>query len=82
MFWKKDDTSVEKIVLCIEKMHCNSCAFNIDTTLEELSGVVEAKTSYARSQTEVTYDPDKTSVDQMITAITSMGYAASTKNQS
>jgi copper chaperone CopZ len=80
MFWKKQtDTQSTQISFQIEGMHCNSCAFNIDTALEELPGVAEAKTSYAHSHTIVLYDPKKTSVEQMMAAITSVGYSARPK---
>jgi copper chaperone CopZ len=42
---------------------------NIDGELEDTEGVKEAKTNYAKQQTEVTYDPEKISVDKMISII-------------
>lgn len=53
-------------------MHCVSCAMNIDGELEDTEGVKEASTNYAKQLTEVTYDPDKISVNEMIAAIKSI----------
>lgn len=50
-------------------MHCTSCAMNIDGELEDTEGVKEAKTNYARQQTEVTFDPEKISIDKIISII-------------
>lgn len=42
---------------------------NIDGELEDTEGVKEAKTNYAKQQTEITFDPEKISVDKMISII-------------
>lgn len=55
-------------------MHCTSCAMNIDFELEDLNGVKEAKTNYAKQVSIVTYDPKKVSHAQMIAAISKIGY--------
>jgi len=60
---------MQTIKLNIFGMHCTSCAMNIDGELEDTEGVKEAKTNYAKQQTEVTYDPEKISVDKMISII-------------
>lgn len=50
-------------------MHCASCAINIDGELEDLDGVKEAKTSYAKQKTEITFDPHKISLETIISTI-------------
>lgn len=57
-------------------MHCTSCAINIDFELEDLEGVKEAKTHYAKQKSEVTFFPDKVTREQMIAVITKLGYEA------
>jgi copper chaperone CopZ len=42
---------------------------NIDGELEDTEGVKEAKTNYAKQVTEVTFDPEKVSIDKMISII-------------
>jgi copper chaperone CopZ len=42
---------------------------NIDGELEDTEGVTEAKTNYAKQQTEVTFDPEKISIDKIVAII-------------
>lgn len=58
----------------ITGMHCTSCAMNIDGELEDLTGVKEANTSYAKAETEVSYDPDKVSLKDIESAVKKAGY--------
>lgn len=67
---------MKTITLKIVGMHCTSCAINIDFELEDLDGVKEAKTHYAKQTSEVTYNPDKVSSDQIIAAIQKLEYEA------
>ena len=60
----------------ITGMHCTSCAFNIDGELEDIDGVEEANTSFAKAETEVKFDPEKVSVDKIIKLIKTVGYTA------
>ncbi len=53
-------------------MHCTSCAMNIDFELEDAEGIKESRTNYARQQTEVTFDPEKISVEKVISIIRSV----------
>lgn len=62
--------------LKIEGMHCTSCAMCIDFDLEDLDGVKVAKTSYAKQETEIEFDEDKVSVEQIIACINKSGYKA------
>ncbi len=60
----------------ITDMHCTSCAFNIDGELEDMDGVKESNTSYARAETEVTFDVGKVKEKQIIDVIKKLGYTA------
>lgn len=60
---------MQTIKLNIFGMHCTSCAMNIDGELEDTDGVKEAKTNYAKQVTEVTFDPEKVSVNKLISVI-------------
>ena len=57
-------------------MHCTSCAINIDFELEDLEGVKESKTHYAKQKSVVRFNPDKVTHEQMIAVITHLGYEA------
>lgn len=66
----------KKKVFKIMGMHCSSCAMNIDGELEETEGVKSAKTNYAKSQTEVAFDPDIISEKEIGVVIKKVGYTA------
>ncbi len=58
----------------VKGMHCASCAMSIDEELEELAGVGEAKTSYRKEITEVTFDESQTDLEAIEGAIRKLGY--------
>ena len=57
-------------------MHCRSCSMLVDMTLGDLPGVEESRTDLASGMTEVRYDPQVVSLDDLIAAIRSAGYDA------
>jgi len=61
----------------ISGMHCTSCAFNIDGELEDMDGVKESNTNYAKAQTEVKYEQEKITEEEIIKVIKKVGYTAS-----
>lgn len=68
--------STTRKTFAITGMHCTSCAMTIDWQLEDLDGIVEAKTNYARGRTEVVYDASRVSDADILAAITEAGFAA------
>lgn len=60
----------------IENMHCTHCAMTIDWAIEDLAGVVEASTSFARGRTKVVVDPEKVNDMQIVAALRDVGYTA------
>lgn len=67
-------STIVKRKLQISGMHCSSCAMNIDFALEEAKGITSAKTSYAKQETEVEFDKEKTSTKEIISHIKKVGY--------
>lgn len=61
----------------IEGMHCTSCAMSIDMDLEDLDGVKQSNTSYAKMETEVEFDEEKVTDQNIIEIIEKLGYSAS-----
>lgn len=57
-------------------MHCNSCAMLIQMTVEDLPGVEDVKADAAAGTTQVTYDPDLLTPEQIAEAIRGAGYGA------
>jgi copper chaperone CopZ len=66
--------------LRIEGMHCASCALLIDEELEELPGVEESHTSYAKQETTVVFDTDRVELPTLLEAIEELGYRASQRD--
>ena len=62
------------VTLKIVGMHCTSCAMNIDFELEDLKGVKEASTNYAKQKTVVTFDPNVVNLGKIIEVIKSLEY--------
>lgn len=71
----KKKTNGQTVAFKIEGMHCTSCAMNIDGDLEDTEGVISATTSYAKSQTVITYDPSKVTQDKLKQVIESLEYS-------
>jgi Cu+-exporting ATPase len=67
---------MKKIKLKIDGMHCASCAMNIDGELEDVEGVKNSNTNYAKQNTEVEFDEEKIDELKIIKIIKSAGYTA------
>lgn len=57
-------------------MHCTSCAINIDFELEDIEGVKDVKTHYAKQLTTITFLSEKLKHEDIIAVITKLGYTA------
>lgn len=66
------------LTLHLSGMHCASCSLTVDDTLEELDGVLRSHTSYAKSTTRVTYDPQRITPASLLSAVESLGYTVQT----
>ncbi len=69
-------SKIVKTKLKIEGMHCSSCAMNIDMDLEDLEGIKEASTSYAKQVSEVEYDEEDVKIEDIVKSIEKTGYKA------
>lgn len=65
---------MKTVTFKIVGMHCTSCAMNIDFELEDLEGVKEVSTNYAKQQTIVTFDPTVVKLGEIIKVIKSLEY--------
>lgn len=68
----------QKHTLKIKGMHCTSCAMLIDCDLEDTKGVVKASTQYARQVTEVVFDDEEVTLENIIEIVKKTGYEAQT----
>ncbi len=62
--------------LKISGMHCSSCAMNIDGELEDTGKITSVSTSYAKGETEVKFDSDVISEEEIKRIIQKVGYTA------
>lgn len=67
-------TKIVKEKVKIGGMYCTACALLIDGDLEDLPGVKSAKTSYAKSETEIEFDETQLNLNQVISVIEKTGY--------
>ncbi len=67
-------SDVVKKLYSIQGMHCASCAMSVDWALEDLDGVAEASTSYAKGHTQVAFDPTRVDESAIRAAIVGAGY--------
>ena len=65
---------MKTVILKITGMHCTSCAMSIDFELEDLEGVKESSTNYAKQQTVVTFDPNRVKLGKIIEVINKLEY--------
>jgi copper chaperone CopZ len=58
----------------IEGMTCSGCERTVGKVLSNLQGVQSAKADLKSATVDVEYDPAKVSIDQIRTAVNSVGY--------
>lgn len=73
--------SFETKTLDIEGMTCSSCVRNVEETVQKQEGIQKATVNFASEKLQMTYDTDKTSVENIINVIEKRGYAASLPNK-
>lgn len=77
---KKVNNMTEKVTLNIFGMLTSDSAIEIDMALEKEDGVIEANTSSAMQQTEVTFDPKITNLTKIIAVLKKIGYEVEITN--
>lgn len=73
--------SAEKVILDVPGMTCPSCPFTVQKSLERLDGVISAEVTFETKKAQVTYDPARVSIDQMVEATTNAGYPSTAIKQ-
>ncbi len=66
--------SLKQITLPIQGMTCASCVVHVEGGLNEVEGVEKASVNLANERATVQFDPEKTTVDQMVAAVRDVGY--------
>ncbi|GAA0194645.1 heavy-metal-associated domain-containing protein [Glutamicibacter creatinolyticus] len=59
-----------------EGFSCPSCVGKIEKQVKKLDGVTEVKVHFASSRVQVQHDPQRASVQDLVSAIAKAGYKA------
>lgn len=65
---------METVTLPIKGMTCMGCVSSVKRVLGGMAGVARVEVSLEKAQAEVSYAPDKTSLQTIRAAITDAGY--------
>ena len=68
---------MEKVTLNVDGMTCGGCVASVTRVLKATPGVSDAVVELAVKRATVTFDPARTSVPALKSAIDAAGYAAS-----
>lgn len=72
---------IEKIDIPVTGMSCAACAARIQDGLSGMEGVVGASVNFAAERVTVSFDPAKTSINDLIRKIQDTGYGVSISTQ-
>lgn len=76
----KDGVGQAVAIFKVEGMTCAACASGLKATLSREKGVLAAEVNYEKTTARISFDPSKTSVEKLITAIGQLGYVAKLKD--
>lgn len=65
-----------QVSIPVKGMTCFTCEITVQSAVKKLPGVAEIKTSAKDGVALVSYDPEKSSLDQIVEAINKTGYKA------
>lgn len=71
-----NSTPATHTMLRAEGFSCPSCVTKIEKQVGNLPGVSNVKVHFASSRIEVDHDADRTSVDDLVSAVAKAGYTA------
>ncbi len=66
--------SLERTSFRVEGMHCATCVFTIEKALRKEAGVGRANVNLATESCDLTFDPEKTSLDRIFAIVRETGY--------
>ena len=74
--------SIERnVTLDVATMMCGADPHNIKSALSSLTGVTDVEISLQQKIAVVTFDDQKSTIDQMLSALAGAGYASFEKNK-
>jgi Cu+-exporting ATPase len=66
--------SEKNATIAVTGMSCVNCAQNIERSVKKLQGVTNVNVNFATEQAAISYDPNKTTINDLIKNITDAGY--------
>lgn len=70
------DHNSKKTTLRSQDLNCPSCVSKIETKLESIEGVNDAKVHFTTGRIVVNHDPGLVNTDELVKAIEQVGYKA------
>ena len=67
------------VILDVPGMTCKFCPITIRKSLQKISGVESVKSDFESKTATVTFDPDKTNVEQLMESTANAGYKSTIK---
>ena len=75
----RDKPKLNSVVTEVVGMTCANCAATIEKGLAKVAGVEQSQVSFATGKTSVDFDPKKTDISQIQSAIDKLGYKTATE---
>ncbi len=72
----QNQNSSQSVMLDVQNMTCAMCPITIRKALQGVDGVNKANVDFASKTASVTFDPQKTSIEDLIKATINAGYPA------
>jgi Cu+-exporting ATPase len=72
-------SAAQDLTLEIKGMRCDNCARSLTGTLEALDGVADPRVSYALEEARLKFDPDRTTLGDILEVIGEAGYQAASR---
>lgn len=73
--------ALREITLSVPGMDCPVCPITVRRALGNVDGVTEADADLKTREARVRFDPDRTDIDTLITAVRNSGFSAIVKEQ-
>lgn len=70
------DGKQQRVNLSLIGMHCSSCANIIERSLKKVPGVNQANVNFAAEKAQITFDPSKAKMTDLVSAVQKAGYKA------
>jgi mercuric ion binding protein len=67
------------VTLSVQNMTCQMCPITVRKSLEKVPGVRSASVDFGKKTATVTYDPDKTKIEDLTRATKNAGYPSVVK---